>query len=161
MHWSQDAAATTGAALAFYCAFSLAPLLIIVVTLAGWVTDAATAYGHLSRQLSALFGHGTAEILLQAMKASQQPEGAIATMVSVGTLLLGATTVFAALEDALDRIWGSQALVPSGLRGWARDCYRLDSSSQWAFCCWCRSACPLHWQRCAASSRGTSLRWSC
>jgi membrane protein len=119
-HWSQDAAATTGAALAFYCAFSLAPLLIILVTLAGWVTDAATAYGHLSRQLSALFGRGTADILLQAMKTSQQAEGGLATVVSVGTLLLGATTVFAALEDALERIWGSKALVPSGLRGWLR-----------------------------------------
>lgn len=119
-NWSQDAAATTGASLAFYCAFSLAPLLIILVTLAGWVTDAQTAYGHLSRQLSELFGANTAQILLQAMKNSQQEEGGIATAVSVGTLLLGATTVFAALEDALERIWRAKALAPQGVRGWLR-----------------------------------------
>jgi membrane protein len=119
-HWSQDAAATTGASLAFYCAFSLAPLLIILVTLAGWVTDAQTAYGHLSRQLSSLFGADTAEVLLQAMKNSQQTEGGIAAAVSVGTLLLGATTVFAALEDALERIWRAKALAPQGVRGWMR-----------------------------------------
>jgi membrane protein len=118
--WSADASATSGAALAFYCAFSLAPLLIILVTIAGWVTDAQTAYGHLSAQLSALFGDATAKVLLQAMKNSQQTDGGIAAAVSVGTLLLGATTVFAALEDALERIWGSQALAPQGVRGWVR-----------------------------------------
>jgi len=119
-HWSQDAAATTGAALAFYCAFSLAPLLIILVAIAAWVTDAQTAYGHLSAQLNSLFGESTAQILLEAMKNSQQTDGGIAAALSVGTLLLGATTVFAALEDALEHIWGSQALAPQGLRGWLR-----------------------------------------
>jgi len=119
-NWSADAAATTGASLAFYCAFSLAPLLIILVTIAGWVTDAQTAYGHLRVQLGDLFGHNTAAVLLQAMKNSQQTKGGIAAAVSVGTLLLGATTVFAALEDALDRIWQSKTLVPQGLRGWLR-----------------------------------------
>jgi membrane protein len=119
-HWSGDQAATIGAALAFYCAFSIAPLLVILLTTAGWIVGAEAAYGHLSTQLTALFGKSTANILLQAMRSSQNVDGHVATVVSVFTLLLGATTVFNALEAALEQIWGARELVPKGLRGWVR-----------------------------------------
>jgi membrane protein len=120
MHWSADNSATTGAALAFYCAFSLAPLLIILVTIAGWIIDAQLAQGYLSDQLTALFGSATAEILLEAMESSQSPDGMVATMVSVGSLVIGATTVFAALEAALEHIWGAGETAPAGVKGWIR-----------------------------------------
>jgi membrane protein len=119
-HWAADQAATIGAALAFYCAFSIAPLLVILLATAGWIVGAEAAYGHLSSQLTALFGKSTADILLQAMRSSQTADGAIATIVSIGTLLLGATTVFAALEAALEQIWGARDLAPKGFRGWIR-----------------------------------------
>ncbi len=119
-HWAADQAATIGAALAFYCAFSIAPLLVILLATAGWIVGAEAAYGHLSSQLTALFGKSTADILLQAMRSSQTPDGTIATIVSIGTLLLGATTVFAALEAALEQIWGARELAPKGFRGWVR-----------------------------------------
>ncbi len=119
-HWAADQAATIGAALAFYCAFSIAPLLVILLATAGWIVGTEAAYGHLSSQLTALFGKSTAEILLQAMRSSQTPDGTIATIVSIGTLLLGATTVFAALESALEQIWGARELAPQGFRGWVR-----------------------------------------
>ena len=119
-HWAADNSATTGAALAFYCAFSLAPLLIILVTIAGWIIGAEVAYGYLGDQLAALFGKATAQVLLQAMESSQTPEGLIATIVSIFSLIIGATTVFAALEAALEHIWGATSLVPAGLRGWIR-----------------------------------------
>lgn len=115
-----DDAGTIGAALAFYCAFSLAPLLIIVVTIAGWVTGAEVAYGQLSNQLTSLFGKSTADVLLEAMKSSQDSEGLFATVVSVVSLIIGATTVFAALESALEQIWGSRSLAPTGIKGWIR-----------------------------------------
>src|SRR5512145_2703264 len=99
-HWGSDQAATIGAALAFYCAFSIAPLLVILLTVAGSIVGAEAAYGHLTSQLTALFGRSTAEILLQAMRSSQTADGTIATIVSAVTLLLGATTVFSALEAA-------------------------------------------------------------
>jgi membrane protein len=118
--WARDEAATLGAALAFYCAFSLAPLLIIVVTITGWIIGAESAYGQLSAQLTSLFGAATAEVLLQAMKSSQDAEGALATVLSIASLLVGATTVFAALESALERIWRAQTLRPTGLYGWLR-----------------------------------------
>ncbi|HET9448257.1 MAG TPA: YihY/virulence factor BrkB family protein [Steroidobacteraceae bacterium] len=118
--WAADQAATIGAALAFYCAFSIAPLLVILLATAGWVVGAEAAYGHLSTQLTALFGKSTADILLQAMRSSQTADGNVATIVSIGTLVLGATTVFAALEAALTQIWGATDLVPKGFRGWIR-----------------------------------------
>jgi membrane protein len=119
-HWSADQAATIGAALAFYCAFSIAPLLVILLKLAGWIVGVEAAYGQLSSQLSALFGKPTATVLLEAMRSSQTADGLVATIVSAATLLLGATTVFSALEAALQQIWGARQLVPKGIRGWIR-----------------------------------------
>jgi membrane protein len=118
--WAADQAATLGAALAFYCAFSLAPLLIIVVTVVGWIIGAESAYGQLSAQLTSLFGAGTAKVLLEAMKSSQDAEGALAAVLSIVSLIIGATTVFAALESALERIWRAQTLAPTGVYGWLR-----------------------------------------
>lgn len=119
-HWAADSAGTLGAALAFYSAFSLAPLLVILVTVAGFFIGSEAANQQLGAQLDALFGTATARVLLNAMQASQQGEGTLATVVSSVTLIIGATTVFAALEDALERIWGANALVPPGVRGWLR-----------------------------------------
>jgi membrane protein len=120
MHWVADQSSTIGAALAFYCAFSLAPLLIILVTIAGWIVGEQVAYGQLSGQLTSLFGPATAKVLLHAMQSSQTAQGTLATVISVLSLLAGATTVFAALESALEQIWGAKALVPPGWRGWVR-----------------------------------------
>jgi membrane protein len=120
VHWDADNASTTGAALAFYCAFSLAPLLVILLTLAGWVVGADAAYGQVGAQLNALFGRATAKILLEAVESSQKTEGLISTAVSVVTLLIGASTVLTALEAALAKIWKTDTLVPSGWRGLVR-----------------------------------------
>ena len=118
--WNSDDASTIGAALAFYCAFSLAPLLVILLALAGWILGANAAYEQVGAQLNALFGASTATILLDAVKKSQQAQGVLATLVSIATLFIGATTVLSALEAALEQIWNSAALVPKGLRGWLR-----------------------------------------
>jgi membrane protein len=119
-HWSSHKSSNTGAALAFYSAFSLAPLLIIILTIAGWIVGANEAYGQIGAQLQSLFGPATASILLGAMKSSQRGQGVLATAMSIGTLLIGATTVLAALEQALEQIWNASELVPSGVKGWLR-----------------------------------------
>lgn len=119
-HWIADNASTTGAALAFYCAFSLAPLLIILLTIAGAVVDAEVASNHIAAQLAALFGPATSQVLMEAVKGSQQVEGTWATLLSVATLVVGATTVLSALDAALERIWQSGKLLPAGIRGWVR-----------------------------------------
>jgi membrane protein len=67
-------ASTTGASLAFFCAFSIAPLLVIVLTTAGWIVGATAAYSQIDAQLNGLFGPSTAKILLTAIKSSQHTE---------------------------------------------------------------------------------------
>ncbi|MEP7244360.1 MAG: YihY/virulence factor BrkB family protein [Gammaproteobacteria bacterium] len=119
-NWVSDQASTIGAALAFYCAFSLAPLLIILVAIAGWIVGAELAHSYISEQLTALFGAGSAKVLLDAMKSSQTGQGMLATALSVVTLVIGASTVFSALQNALEQIWGIKASVPGGWRGFVR-----------------------------------------
>jgi membrane protein len=119
-YWNADSASTTGAALAFFCAFSLAPLLVILLTTAGWIIGATAAYSEMTLQLNALFGPVTAKILLTAVKSSQQAQGLLATIASVVTLMISATTVLAALESALEQIWRSESPALTGLRGWLR-----------------------------------------
>lgn len=119
-NWVADNASTTGASLAFFCAFSIAPLMVIVLALAGWVVGENAAYSQVAAQLNGLFGPSTAKILLGAIKSSQEGQGLVATVVSVVTLLIGATTVLSALETLLEQIWKSEALAVAGLRGWIR-----------------------------------------
>ena len=118
--WFADIASSTAAALAFYCAFSLAPLLVILMTLSGWIVGAQAAEAFVADQLTMLFGVQTAEVLLEAVRSAQRPEGYLATVVSIGTLLVAATTVLAALEEALNRIWGAGIGERRGLPGWLR-----------------------------------------
>lgn len=119
-NWIDDNASTTGASLAFFCAFSLAPLLVIVLTAAGWVVGATAAHSQIEAQLDALFGAAPAKTVLEAIKSSQPTQGLIATAVSAVTLLIGATTVMAALETLLRQIWKGEALAYVGVRGWIR-----------------------------------------
>ncbi|HVW70012.1 MAG TPA: YihY/virulence factor BrkB family protein [Steroidobacteraceae bacterium] len=120
LHWSADNASTTGAALAFYCAFSIAPLLVILLTIAGLVVNENAAYAQVGAQLAALFGPSTAKILLGAVRNAQHVQGVLPTIVSAATLLVGATTVLAALRAALEAMWGSEALATAGVWGWLR-----------------------------------------
>ena len=119
-YWIADNSSNTGAALAFYCAFSLAPLLVILLTIAGFFLGERSAYGQIGDQLTALFGASTARTLLGAVHSAQQSRGTFATVVSVITLLVGATTVLAALQQALEQIWKSGALALTGIYGWLR-----------------------------------------
>jgi membrane protein len=114
-NWLADQASSVSAALAFYCAFSLAPLLIIVVSIAAWIVGPDLAYSYLDRQVTLLFGRDSAQVLMGAMRSAQSEEGIWATGLSVIMLLIGATTVFAALQQALQQIWGGRETLP---RGW-------------------------------------------
>jgi membrane protein len=107
-NWLEDQASSISAALAFYCAFSLAPLLIIIVSIAGWIVGGELAYSYVGNQLTMLFGKSSATLILEAMKGAQTTDGAWATAVSVIMLLVGASTVFAALESALQQVWGGR-----------------------------------------------------
>ncbi len=119
-NWLDDQASSISAALAFYCAFSLAPLLIIIVTIAGWIVGSDAAYSYLGTQVTLLFGKQSADLILSAMESAQSQEGVWATIVSIIMLLIGASTVFAALESALQQIWGGRDALPRGWRAFVR-----------------------------------------
>ncbi len=119
-NWLADQASSIAAALAFYCAFSLAPLLIIIVSIAGWIVGPDVAYSYLNTQVTMLFGAEPAKIILGAMSSANSEEGIWATVLSGLMLIVGATTVFAALEEALQQIWGGRESLVSGWRGFLR-----------------------------------------
>lgn len=104
--WIDDYGASMGAALAYYTVFSIAPLLLIVIAIAGLVFGEDAARGEIFGQINGLVGaQGAAAIQTLLDSVNKPAEGAIATATGIVLLLVGATTVFGELQDALDRIW--------------------------------------------------------
>ncbi len=108
--WSDDYAPSMGAALSYYTVFSLAPLLLIVISIAGLVFGADAARGEIFGQLRGLMGDEAAKAVEGVLSSVSRPaSGVLGTLIGIGVLLVGATSVFAELQDALDRIWRAPA----------------------------------------------------
>jgi membrane protein len=106
--WVDDGAMRLSSSLAYYAIFSLAPLLVIVVSIAGLVFGEEAARGQLAQQIATLAGAGAGDAIQAAVhsSASHQTTGVLATIIGSAVLLFGASTVFAELKDALNIIWG-------------------------------------------------------
>jgi membrane protein len=110
-----------GAALAYYTLFSLAPLLLIVVSVAGLVWGGEAVRGELVEQLASLLGSSAATAIEQMLKSVAWPVGGwLSTIIGLGLMVVGATTVFAELQDALDTIWRVPARPVQGWLAWLR-----------------------------------------
>jgi membrane protein len=117
--WSDDYVPSMGAALAYYTMFSLAPLLLIVIAIAGLVFGQDAARGEIEAQLRSLMGEGSAVAVQELLVSVRKPaSGLAATIVGVVLLLVGATWVFGELQDSLNRIW--KIPVPSKVGGWIK-----------------------------------------
>jgi YihY family inner membrane protein len=104
--WVDDYAPSMGAALSYYTLFSLAPLLIIVIAVAGMVFGQEAAQGEIVAQLRGIMGEQGAVAVEGMLKAAREPaKSVVATIVGIAILLLGATAIFGELQSALDRIW--------------------------------------------------------
>jgi membrane protein len=104
--WKEDNCLSMGAALAFYSLLSMAPLLVLVITLAGLVIGRDEAHKLLLEQMSGLLGDTGAQGIRTLLESSSQDrKGLIQTVVSFLLLIVGATTVFGELQDDLNRIW--------------------------------------------------------
>ncbi len=105
-------AQTRGAAIAYYTLFSLAPMLLVAIAVAGIAFGEEAARGEILRQLSALIGT-TGAAAVQDLLASVQRhgQGGWGAIVGLGLLLVGATTVFAELQAALDEVWRDTPLA--------------------------------------------------
>lgn len=121
-NWNNDHAPRLGAALAYYTVFSLGPLLIIAIAIAGLVFGQSAAQGQIMAQLRGFLGDQGAAFVQAAIEASSRPrEGIIATLIGIVTLMLGALGVFGQLQDALNAIWGVKPKPGRGIRGMLHD----------------------------------------
>jgi membrane protein len=106
--WMEDNALRLSAALAFYSVFSLAPLLVIAVSIAALIFSEQTVRDQISAQLEALAGPRAADALeaLLVTTAAQKRTGTFAAIAGIAVMVFGASGVFGELKDALNTIWG-------------------------------------------------------
>ena len=104
--WLSHRASSKGAALAFYTLFSLAPILVLVIAIAGFFYGTDAAQGQLLDELRGLVGTQGAETIQAILAGARNKEsGKLATIIATVLLLVGATSAFAELKDSLDEIW--------------------------------------------------------
>jgi membrane protein len=116
--WRADYAPSMGAALSYYTIFSIAPLLVIVIAIAGLVFGGEAASGAIFAQLRGMVGDSGAAAIQGLVQSASKPAASIlAALTGLVTLVLGATTVLGELQSALDRIWRAPSAVEEG---WSR-----------------------------------------
>jgi len=104
--WNEDKAPRLAAALAYYTVFSLAPVLIIVIAIAGLVFGQDAAQGEVVKQIDELVGKQGAEVIQSALQSAHESESSgPASIINLVILLFGASGVFAQLQDALNTVW--------------------------------------------------------
>ena len=120
--WMDDYAPSMGAALSYYTLFSLAPLLVLIIAIAGMVFGQDAAQGAIIAQFQGIMGKEGAMAVQGLLKAAREPStGALASIVGGVLVLVGATATFAELQTDLDRIWRvPEKEKPSGIWGWLR-----------------------------------------
>ena len=126
--WSDDRGAKMAAALAYYTAFAVAPLLLIAIAVAGLLFGQEAARGEVARQLSGLIGTQGAEAVQDMIARVWRPKASLtAAAAGLVTMLLAATGVFIELQDSLDQIWKVRKRPGRGVLGTLKD--RLFSFS--------------------------------
>jgi membrane protein len=104
--WSEDKASRLAAALAYYAAISLAPLIIIFTGITGWAFGRAAAANQIVGQIEGLVGHKSAQVIQNIIAQANKPaSGIVSSVVGTVILLAGASGVFGALQDGLNTIW--------------------------------------------------------
>jgi membrane protein len=105
-NWSKHEATTHSAAIAYLSLFSLAPLLILVIAMAGWAFGAEAARGEIQRMLGQFIGGDSAKVVEQLVAASARPRtGRIAALIGGVTILVSASGILMQLQDTLNTVW--------------------------------------------------------
>jgi len=121
--WLEDQAPQLGAALAYYTVFSLAPLILLLLAIVGFIfhNDPAGAWRRVTEQMSYFLDQSAMEVVANiAQTASQPNKGMLATIIGILLALFGASGVFGQLQNALNIIWGVKAKPGAGLAGFIR-----------------------------------------
>ncbi|HWV62304.1 MAG TPA: YihY/virulence factor BrkB family protein [Oxalicibacterium sp.] len=122
MEWFAQRGGSKGAAVAFYTLFSMAPILVLTIGIVGAIFGPQAARGEIFAQLHNLVGAAGAEAIQMLVANAHSPDvGFAPTIVAIGALLFGATTIFAELKDSLDEIWH----VPMARQGGWRNVLRV------------------------------------
>lgn len=121
--WQRDKVSRLAAALAYYTAFALAPVLIIVIAVASFLFDQSTVQDRIIAQLQGLLGSDGAKLVQEMLVNAQSPESnsVLATVVSFGLLIVGASGLFIQLQDALNTVWNVQPKPDGGIGALVRD----------------------------------------
>ena len=116
LKWNEDDCLTAGAALAYYAVFSLAPILVIAIAVAGALFGQNAAQGEIVGQIRDLVGEeGATAIQSLIQSASRQGTGSLATLIGLLVLLFGSTSAFSQLQTALNRVWDVPGRAESGI----------------------------------------------
>jgi membrane protein len=121
--WLDDKAPQLGAALAYYSVFSLAPLILVLLAIVGFLfrDDPAGAWSRITEQMSYFLDKRGVQIVQDiAQQVSQRSKGFVATTIGVALALFGASGVFGQLQDALNTIWGVKAKPAAGIASFLR-----------------------------------------
>lgn len=122
MEFGEDKAPRLGAALAYYTVFSIAPMLLIAVAIAGLAFGKEAAQHQIQQQLGGVLGQSTAEAVEKMVASASKPSsGTFATIIGVITLLFGAAGVFGQLQEALDTIWNVERPKKTGILSLIKD----------------------------------------
>ncbi|WP_230841461.1 YihY/virulence factor BrkB family protein [Gloeobacter morelensis] len=114
--WSNDKVPRLAAALAYYTFFSLAPLLVVVIAVAGFFLGPDAVRGQLDNQIAGLVGQQSASAIQELVKSAYHPtSGFTATAIALAAILFGVSGLFGELQDALNTIWG---VAPKPDRSW-------------------------------------------
>jgi len=120
--WLADDAMRLSAALAFYTILSVAPLLVIVTAIAGWVFGTEAATKHLQEQARSFIGDAGSDVLKTTVEHAKRPgEGIVASVIGVATLLFGASGVFGELQGAMNIVWNVKPKPGRGIIAKIRD----------------------------------------
>ena len=118
MAFIDDRAMKMSASLSYYTVFSLAPMLVIIITIVGWIYGRDAIEGRIFYQIEDLVGASAAlQIQTMIQNVTMADDSAWATALGVATLLIGATTMFGEIQDSINTIWG---IKPKPKRGWLR-----------------------------------------
>jgi membrane protein len=121
--WIQDKAPQLGAALAYYTVFSLAPLILVLISVVGLIfrNDPAGAWNKITEQMSYFLDQSAVQVVQNiAQQASQPGKDVIGTIIGVVLALFGASGVFGQLQDALNTVWGVKAKPGGGIWSFLR-----------------------------------------
>ena len=119
--WQHDKVPILAAALSYYMIFSIAPILILVIAVVGFIVGEQIAQDEVFAQLESFFGSENAASIRTVLQNQFSPSSNItATIIAVVTILFGATTVFAQLKQALNLIWGVEPKPGRGVKSFVQ-----------------------------------------